>query len=74
MVYLESKDGSRYYAIVNLQYDLFSEHVVCVRYGHRGYPGHSFYRYFDEPDAKKKYVQRLLDMRFKHGYHIVKND
>ncbi len=72
--YLESKDGRKYYIISEIQPDLFDKFVISIRYGNKGYPGHLIYRYFKDRKTLEKYTQKLLDMRFKHGYHIIEHD
>jgi predicted DNA-binding WGR domain protein len=71
VVYLESKDGKKYYIISDAQPDMFNEFVVSIKYGSKNYPGHTIFRYFKDKKTLEKYCQKLLDLRFKHGYHII---
>jgi predicted DNA-binding WGR domain protein len=74
VIYFESKDGTKFYSISDTQLDLFDRHSVCIRYGKKGYPGHSFYRYFEDKKSLEKYCNRLMDLRFKHGYYTIKKE
>jgi len=70
-VYLQSKDEKRYYSITNIQLDLFDKYTVCIKYGKKDCPGHTIYRYFEDKKSMEKYYNRMLDLRFKHGYFVV---